>query len=64
MTRKDHGRIVGHIEPLVRVDGKTVGQLHDGHEMAESRRARGKAAKGGVDVQPEGKVPLERGNGT
>ena len=59
MTRKDHGRIVGDVEPPVRAMVRLSASSMPATRWRKAGAHRSKTTKGGVDVQPEGKVPLE-----
>ncbi len=60
---KNHGAVIGHIQPLVGVDGDRVGQLQPVHPICVAGGAPGEAAECAVDMQPEGRDGAHRGDG-
>ncbi len=52
MARKDKGRIIRHVQPLVAIDGDRVGCFQAAQQMRACRVAGGEEAERPIDMQP------------
>jgi predicted CoA-binding protein len=60
---QDAAGVVGHVQPLVEVEGQRIRRLDPGEPRRQLGRQQGEPAEGGIDVEPQALLAAEPGQG-